>query len=199
MDQAGRVWAHYKAPILLGLGSLLLTGISVVLLVKSTQTATPIEFSEASVSAAPKIAVDVAGAVRQSGVYHLDPGARVEDALVAAGGLTVDADSAWIAKNLNRALKISDGMKVYIPRMSEPETSHNLQTVVTTPGASSSNGFVISINMSSQSDLESLTGVGPATAQKIIDNRPYANLDELVQKKAISQSLFEKLKSQLSL
>ncbi len=199
MDQAGQIWATYKVPIILGSVSILLAGVSIVLLVKSTQTANPIQFSQASSSGTMQILIDVAGAVTSPGVYRLSAGARVEDAIVAAGGLDIEADAEWIAKNMNRAMQLTDGAKLYIPKSGESETSHNVRSIVTTLAASSSNGSVVSINMSSQSELEGLPGVGPVTAQKILDNRPYANLDELVKKKAMSQSLFDKLRPQLSL
>jgi competence protein ComEA len=94
-------------------------------------------------------------------------------------------------------MKVADGMKVYIPVIGE--TSHNLGTVVATPGTSSQNGVFVSVNMASKDQLDSLAGVGPVTAQKIIDNRPYQTLEDLVTKKAIGPSLFEKLKNSLSL
>jgi competence protein ComEA len=80
-------------------------------------------------------------------------------------------------------------MKLYIPTIEESQTSHNLDTVVATPGASSQNGAVVSVNSASLSELDLLPGVGPVTAQKIIDNRPYTSLEELVSKKAIGPSL----------
>jgi competence protein ComEA len=94
-------------------------------------------------------------------------------------------------------MKVSDGMKAYIPFMGD--TSHNLGTVVATTGTSSQNGVFVSVNIASKDKLDSLAGVGSVTAQKIIDNRPYATLEDLVTKKAIGPSLFEKLKNQLSL
>ncbi|MBI2404837.1 helix-hairpin-helix domain-containing protein [Candidatus Gottesmanbacteria bacterium] len=62
----------------------------------------------------------------------------------------------------------------------------------------SQNGSV-NINTASQNELESLPGVGPVTAKKIIDNRPYQTLEELVSKKAVGNALFEKIKGSLSL
>lgn len=62
-----------------------------------------------------------------------------------------------------------------------------------------SDAMLISINSASQFELELLPGVGPVTAQKIIDNRPYETLEELVIKKAVGQKLFEKIKQYVSL
>lgn len=198
------IWSVYKIPLIFGAASIILIGLAISLLVKSTQTSRPIEFSseinEATIAGAMTgIVVDVAGAVTHPGVYELNRGARVEEALIAAGGLSKSADTDWVAKNLNRAMKVNDGVKIYIPEVGEVETSHILGSVVATSETSSQNGSVISINNANQSELESLPGVGPVTAQKIINNRPYTSLDQLVSKKAVGQSLYDKIKSQLSL
>ncbi len=201
-------WSAYKVPVILGSISLLLVGLAITLLLKSSQTATPIKFSDdalgvtseatqaASVSG---LMVDVAGAVVKPGVYRLGVGARIEEALTAAGGLGKNADVDWVAKNINRAMKVSDGVKLYIPKTGEMETSHINSPLLRSPDGTPQNGGGVSVNMASQSELESLPGVGPVTAQKIIDNRPYTSLDQLVSKKAIGQSLYDKLKNQLSL
>ena len=201
------VWETYKIPILLGSVSLVCIIVAIVLLVKSTQTAAPIQFESAlgisnqasSTASFKAILVDIEGAVAAPGVVALLPGSRVEDALIAAGGLKSTADMQYIAKNINRAMKVADGMKIFIPEAGEDQTSHNPGTVVATPGTSSQNGAFVSVNSASISELDTLSGVGPVTAQKIIDNRPYGSLEDLVTKKAIGPALFEKLKNQLSL
>jgi competence protein ComEA len=200
------IWHIYKIPILLGVFSILLITISIVLLIKSTQTVTPIEFSisnQASQSAnLASISVDVEGAVASAGVITLPAGSRVEDALLAVGGLRNTADMRYVSQNVNRAMKLSDGMKIYIPEANEDMTSHNSKlsnsTAETSHNLNSQNIFV-SINTGSKEQLDALTGVGPITAQKIIDNRPYMSLNDLVTKKVIGQSLFDKLKNMLSL
>lgn len=199
----------YKIPILLGAGSLLLAAISIILLVKSTQTSDPIEFSATASSAAVLgVTIDVSGAVVRPGVYTLEAGARVEDAIGAAGGFSKDADLVWIEKHMNRAMKINDGVKIYVPKEGEIETSHKKDCTTSTSDVAQSciglsgqsqNAVGVSINNATQSELESLSGIGPATALKIITGRPYTSLDELVMKKVMSQSLFSKLKSQLAL
>lgn len=185
---------NYKIPILLGGISVFAIVVSIVLLVKSTQTTEPIRFSseEASGSAlgAATITVDVEGAVLRPGVYTLPGGARVEDAITAAGGLGSDADEELFAQTFNRAAKITDGAKLYIPKLGVDQTSHTV--------SDTQNGL-ISVNFATAAQLDVLPDVGPVTAQKIIDNRPYQTLDELVTKKAIGASLYEKLKNNLSL
>jgi len=185
----------YKIPILLGGISVFSIVVSLVLLVKSTQTAaTPIQFSsdgaEASGSAlgAAIVTVDVEGAVLHPGVYTLPVDSRVEDAITAAGGLESDADEELFAKTMNRAMKLVDGGKIYVPSLSSSGI-----------GSAGSVSNLVSVNTASQSELDTLPGVGPVTAQKIIDNRPYQTLGELVSKKAVGTALFEKIKDKMSL
>ncbi len=192
MDLYGVVRA-YKIPLLLAAGSFSLIVFSLVLLVKSIQTTTPIRFSEDEATAgsalgASTVAVDVEGAVNHPGVYILPEGSRVEDAIKESGGLSAEADLAVLAKTINRAAKVVDGGKVYIPVLS----SSPLSTL-------SPLSNLVSINSATESELEALPGVGPVTAQKIIENRPYQTLEELVAKKAIGAALFEKIKNKVSL
>lgn len=110
-------WQRYKTPIVLGSVSIILIAVSLVLLVKTTQTPTPIQFID------------------------------------APAGLVVG------------------------------------------PGAPDR----VSVNSALAEDLEALPGIGPVTAKKVIDNRPYQTLEDLVNKKAMGQALFNKLKDQLTL
>lgn len=191
-----QVWKAYRLPVVLGMASLLAIAVALTILIKSVQTSTPITFSsggEASVAAVMRggeVVVDVAGAVVKPGVYTLPSGSRVEDAIIAAGGLSGGVDDERLAKVVNRAAKLSDGAKLYIPT-----SSPNL------PNSPNSPNFFnpVSVNAASQQELESLSGIGPATATKIIQSRPYTSLEELVAKKAMGQALFDKLKNQLTL
>ncbi len=186
------IFRSYKIPMILGGVSVAAIVISIILLVQSVQTTTPIEFSSDRVEAtgSATLTVDVEGAIENPGVYTLPTGSRVEDAITAAGGLGEDADEALFAKTVNRAQKMTDGAKLYIPPKGTDQTSHII--------SNTQNGLV-SVNFATLTQLDGLSGVGPVTAQKIIDNRPYQTLDELVTKKAISASLYDKLKDNLSL
>lgn len=189
------VWQVYRVPIILGSVSLLFIVLSIIIFIKSYQKTTPITFSsdekQASMAGAQaieaEIFVDVEGAVIHPGVYFLPIDSRVDDALILAGGFSSDADMKAISSSINRAAKLSDGAKLYIPREGDTEISPN------------SLSSLININLASQSELESLAGIGEVTAGKIISNRPYTRLEELVEKKAIGQSVFEKIKDQLAL
>ena len=196
--QGGGVWKTYRAPIILGVVSTFFIIVSLTILIKSVQTSTPITFSsdEASVAGVMRggeVVVDIAGAVARPGVYNLPAGSRAEEAIATAGGLSAQVDDDRLAKVVNRAAKLSDGAKIYIPKMGD---------MVTRPGPVSdslTSHNSVSINAASQSELEALSGIGPATAKKIISGRPYTSLEELVAKKAMGQALFDKLKNQLTL
>lgn len=197
-----RFWSTYRVAVVIGAVSIFFIILSITLLLKSLQTSAPITFShspdEASGSGqAAGIVIDIAGAVVRPSVYTLPIGSRVEDAITAAGGLADDVDADRLAQAVNRAAKLSDGAKLYIPKMGDTTTSHNLNTP-DFPDSPYLPDFV-SINAASQQELEALPGIGPATAKKIIAGRPYTDLTELVSKKAMGQALFEKLKGTLTL
>ena len=137
-----------------------------------------------------EIYVDVAGEVENPGVFKLSAGARVNDALSAAGGLSLEADRDWVEQTLNLAAKVNDGDKLFIPSIQDAEV-----------GSIDGNKAVtgkINLNTASVADLDTLYGVGPATAKKIIDSRPYAKTEDLVTKKAVSQNVFDRIKDEVS-
>jgi len=135
-----------------------------------------------------EITVDIDGAVVLPGLYKLVADSRVNDAILAAGGLVEDADRSRI----NLAAKVVDGQKIYIA--SEDEVS-----VANTGLVAGDLTAQISINSASVSELDKLPGVGPVTAGKIVASRPYSSLEELVTKKAVSRSVFEKIKDMVVL
>ncbi len=136
-----------------------------------------------------KVIVDIQGAVLNSGVYQLTSESRVVDALAAAGGMSEDADRQWIEKNLNLAKKVSDGLKIYIPRAGERILSEQGIEL---------NGPVININTASATDLESLPGIGAVTANNIIDGRPFTQIEDLLSRKIVGESTFKKIKDKIS-
>jgi competence protein ComEA len=119
--------------------------------------------------------IDLQGAVKTPGVYQLPEGARVKELIEQAGGFSETVNTEWIAKKLNLASKVTDGMKLYIPFHDEEGVAG-----VMTGEAAEQNS--ISINSSSATALESLPGVGPVTAEKIIDNRPYNSFEKIKNK-----------------
>lgn len=136
------------------------------------------------------IAVDVEGAVQRPGVYQLKAGSRIEDALIAAGGLSSTADRGLIAKKLNLAAKLSDGMKVYFPYLGD-------EVVISNSVTSSGGEQLVNINSASSQELDGLPGIGQITAEKIINNRPYDSIKALVEKKIVGQKVFEQIEDRI--
>lgn len=187
-------WSKYTPFILLAILGVILVLVGFrLLLYRPNQE---IEIIEAADSAtAMSIKVDVAGAVVKSGLISLNQGNRVQDAIDAAGGFSEQADSEWIAKNLNLALPLRDGQKIYIPAIGDKETIKNTEKSAGITDSSK----LLSINSATQIELEALEGVGPVTADKIIAARPYSDVNELLTRNIIGQSLFEKIKANISL
>ncbi len=140
------------------------------------------------------IKVDIEGAVEHPGVYELKKGDRTEDIVKKAGGFSREADHRWIIKNLNLAVKLIDGAKIYVPFLGESSSfvpPNSLNSPMNPPS-------LINLNSVSQSDLESLPGIGPVTAEKIIAGRPYEKIEDLLNKKIVGKSVFEKIKEKIS-
>jgi len=138
-----------------------------------------------------EVVVDVSGAVVSPGVYKMKLGTRVAEALVAAGGLSKKAHQAYVAKNINQAAVLVDGMKIYIPFMDE-DVGTIESTVLGTSQAETTSQGVLSVNQASQSELETLWGIGEVRASAIVDNRPYTSLAEMAEKANIPASVMEK-------
>lgn len=195
-----------RLPLIIGGISILLIVISIILLIKSVQTTTPIQFTSNSASDSgvlgqptSQITVDIQGAVVRPGVYKLSEGSRVEDAIIAAGGFTLEADAEGISQTINRAAKVVDGGKLYFPKISDSSVSNIVRRDGNASGVSLQKTSIVNINLASEAELDGLPGVGPVTAQKIIANRPYQILTELLSRKAMSQSVFNKVKDRLTL
>jgi competence protein ComEA len=144
-----------------------------------------------------RVIVDVAGAVRRPGVYRLASGARVEDALQRAGGATRRADLSQV----NRAAKLEDGRQVLVPvRAPAVAVGTAAGTAGAAPGAAAP-AAPINLNTATLEQLDTLDGVGPATAQKILDYRQahggFGSVDELDQVPGIGDKRLAALREHL--
>jgi DNA uptake protein ComE-like DNA-binding protein len=142
--------------------------------------------------------VEISGEVINPGVYKLSAGSRINDLLVAAGGFSGKADRVWADKYLNRAAKMMDGQKVFIPSLGQQSGVVSAKNTggdqtVSDPIAVTKETLV-NINTGSLSELDSLPGIGPVFGQKIIEQRPYSNVSELLSKGVLKQSLYDKVK-----
>lgn len=144
------------------------------------------------------ITTEIAGEVITPGVYKLPSGSRINDLLVLAGGLSSKADREWTDKYLNRASKLTDGQKVYIPSVNQQSNNTTANKTVGDQTVSSpivmTGVTPVNINTASVSELDTLPGIGPVFGQKIIEQRPYSTVQELVSKGVLNQSLYNKVK-----
>jgi len=141
-----------------------------------------------------KVVIDISGEVVNPGVYKLEEGAILDEAIAMAGGLGVKANLAWIDRNLNRAEKLYDGQKIYIPNIVDDEKV--ILGVSTTKN-------IVRINTASLEDLDTLNGVGPSIAQRIIDYRTenggFKSVEEIKLVPGIGDKMFEKIKNDIQL
>ena len=145
------------------------------------------------------IAVHVIGAVPRPGLYEFPEGTRIQDAIDAAGGLLAEADSA----SLNLAALLEDGQQLNIPYAlgSEPvlnATTLELPSSATSTPSANPNIDLIDINTATLEEFDSLPGIGPTTAQKIVDyraaNGPFAAIEDIMNVSGIGPSTFEDIK-----
>jgi competence protein ComEA len=144
----------------------------------------------ASASPSPEVVVlvDVAGWVRRPGVYEFTEGARVIDAIDAAGG----ARSGALLEALNLAAPLTDGTQILVPR----EGQEGVAPAPVTGGAVA--GGLVNVNSAIATELEELPGIGEVIAQRIIDyrteNGPFATVDELVDVSGIGDAILESIR-----
>ena len=174
----------HRSSILTALAAAVVVGL-VVLILQHRGGPQPLEIrlDEPPVDGQP-VEVYVTGAVQQPGVYSLDAGDRVVDALEAAGGPAADADIA--ALNLARRLRDED--QITVPRQGPPAAG--------VAGATAT--AKIDINTADAQLLDSLPGIGEVYSQRIVDSRavngPFVSIDDLLEREIIPRSTFEKIK-----
>jgi competence protein ComEA len=215
-EKISSFWQSFRAEIILISISLVIIVISLAIFIKINNQSEEeqISFEEISNSqtsnfklpTSSKIYIDLSGAVENPDVYEVTPGARLKDVLVLGNGLSAEADRQFFARNFNLARILTDQEKIYIPSAQEvrqgfftessfvvdqiqPRVNNNVETtrrVVSTDK--------ININTASDEALDTLPGVGKVTAQKIIDNRQYNSVEELLTRKVVNKSVYEKIK-----
>ena len=176
-------------------------------LVVETETPPPPSSTPPSTALQSEIAVHVMGAVKSPGVYHLSTDARVHEAIQKAGGQTDQAD----IHSLNLAAKIRDGEQIYVPEIRQ--SSDVGQAIPTTPSSAASpqpsvrrsapsDGSRININTATFQELQTVRGIGPTMAQRIIEYRQtsgrFAAIDDLTNVKGIGAKTLEKIRDSIT-
>lgn len=172
--------------VLVAVPALALVGAGMGLVLRPADPPPIVETAEASPSPteAAHVVVDVVGAVARPGVVRLPAGSRVIDALLAAGGMTGDADLFAV----NKAAVLRDGMRIYVPRPGEQIPAGSAGTAAETK---------IDINRASEAELESLPGIGPSIAARIVRSReakPFARVEELQTRGLVTARVFADLR-----
>ncbi len=154
-----------------------------------------------------KIYVYVTGEVKNNGIVILNNGARISDAIEAAGGLTENADISEI----NMVYELQDGIKLSIPNKQQIEENEkfnyiitnsndnqNEETIIKNTSENKENNDLININNATQTELETLPGIGPSLALNIInyrkENGRFSSIDEIKNVKGIGDSKYENIK-----
>lgn len=153
--------------------------------------------------------VFVNGAVAEPAVYELAPGEIVQAAIAQAGGFTVEANTAVV----NLALPLQNGMQIYVPTVAE--TAEQAQAVISSPVvrtggielevggdtavSADATGEIVNINTATVAELDTLPGIGPSTAEKIIEYRDanglFATIDEILSVSGIGPAKFEQIQA----
>ena len=162
---------------------------------------------DASAAATPldgTLFVDIGGAVKSPMLAELPDGSRVDDAIKAAGGLRKEADMT----NINRAEFLVDGQKIFIPSYSLDEEGNIIESEdpvssgTSVPGQTVTTDGKVNINTADADQLQTLNGVGPATAQKIIDYRDssgrFTSVEDIKNVSGIGEKTFEKLRDYIT-
>ena len=153
-----------------------------------------------------KIKIHITGAVKTQGVVELEKGARIQDAIEEAGGLTEQADIS----NVNLAYELKDGQKIYIPQIADIQTEEIISTengekIIVNDVVDKYENIdkKININSATKAELETLNGIGTGTAEKIIEyrinNGKFKSIDEIKNVSGIGEAKYQSIKDYISI
>jgi len=185
---------RYRGYILITVINVVILGVVIVFLRRPPQpelivTSPPPTATPLPTPTPPPVQVYVSGAVTHPDVYELPTESIVKDAIEAAGGATSEAD----LDRINLALLVADGQHIYVPQQGEESPPVSPPTEPTGTTSAEAEGKV-NINTASQSEIETLPGIGPSRAQGIIENRPYESIEDIQKVPGIGEATFQKLK-----
>jgi competence protein ComEA len=139
------------------------------------------------------IFVEVAGQVARPGVYELRSEPLVIELVELAGGFSTEADLLFVHRELQLAVRVVDGQKIYIPSI------HDTTSSASPANYSDNAGAKLNLNTATLEQLMELEGIGEVTAEKIIANRPYESLEELKEVEGIGDATYNKIITYLTL
>ena len=156
--------------------------------------------SEEKVDKSNRIVIYITGAIKREGIYELEENSRIADSIEAAGGLTEEAN----IEDINLAYVLEDGMKVHIPVKSEDineiqdNTNQYIAKEKSTSADLKNSTEKININTASQTELETLPGIGPSIALKIVsyrrENGKFTKIEDIKKVSGIGENKYSKIK-----
>ncbi|KPL87989.1 hypothetical protein SE16_10775 [Ardenticatena maritima] len=188
-------WSLWRAMLVV---LLLSTGVNGWLLWWTTRTSgEPLSLIEPTPAPTPTLApltVYVSGAVHAPGLYTVPPNSRIADAIAAAGDFSSDA----VPEAINLALPLADGMHIHVPAQGEADAPPVVSSGSGAPsGQASAASGLVNINTATVAELDTLPGIGPSIAQRIIDyreqNGAFQTVDELKNVKGIGDKTFAEI------
>ena len=179
------------------------TGDDTISLAKSQETETTVdEKAKVRETASASLFVDVSGEVKSPGVYEVEKDSRIFEAIEKAGGLTEKADTT----SINQAEKVSDGQKITVPSRNDNVTQNTSSAGNTAAAGSSSSTqstALININTADSAGLQEIPGVGPVTAEKIIDYRTqngnFRKKEDIRNVSGIGDKTYAKMKNKITI
>lgn len=150
-----------------------------------------------------KIIVHITGEVAKEGIVKIKKESRLADVIEKAGGTTEEADLSRV----NLAYKVEDGQKIYIPNINDKENEKEVQEYITEEAGTNviiegnESGNKVNINTATQAELETLPGIGPSTALKIVNHRKengkFEQIEDIKNVPGIGEAKFESLKEEI--
>ena len=143
-----------------------------------------------------KVIVHITGEINNPGIIELESGDRIFNAIEKAGGTTKNADTSKI----NLAQVVEDGMKINVPNINDKEivTEETVSTVSNSNNIQQKKQNIVNINSASQTELETLPGIGPSIASKIVNYRKekgkFSKIEDIMNVNGIGEAKFEKIK-----
>lgn len=146
-----------------------------------------------------ELVVEIVGAVTRPGVYRLPTGTRIGDLVDAAGGYSPRVDVDRASRDLNLAAVLADGDQVRVPSRDDAAAAVGTAGPAGPRGGAQpvGSGSLIDLNAATSAELETLPGIGPVTAGKIIaarEEQPFATVDELRSRGVLGEKTFEKVR-----